>query len=61
MCLVGLLNRSILRGKNCTSASVRVQFSSAASNELTDQQGMFCFNQASAFYTSNNIMKNVDE
>ena len=27
----------------------------------TDQQDMFCFNHKSAFYTSNNIMKNVDE
>ena len=30
-------------------------------NELTQQQDMFCFNHASAFYTSNNIVKNVDE
>ena len=50
--LSGLLIRSILRGKICTSASA---------NELTDQHDMFCFNHASAFYTSNNIMKNVDE
>ena len=36
-------------------------FSSAKSNELIDQQDTFCFNHASAFYTSNNIMRNVDE
>ena len=29
--------------------------------ELTDQQDMFCFNHASASYTSNNIVKNGDE
>ena len=32
-------------------------FSSEKSNELTDQQDIFCFNHASAFYTSNNIVK----
>ena len=31
------------------------------SNELTDQQDMFCFNHASACYTINNIVKIVDE
>ena len=31
-------------------------FSSAKSNELTEQD-MFCFNHTSAFYTSNNSMK----
>ena len=36
-CLVALLIRSILRGKNFTGASARVRFSSAKSNELTDQ------------------------
>ena len=56
-CLVGLLIRSIFRGKNCTSASARVQFFQRKSNELTDQQDMFCYNHASAFYTSNNIVK----
>ena len=56
-CLVDLLTRSILRGKNCTSDSVWVQFSRAKSNELTDEQYVFCFNHTSAFYTSNNIMK----
>ena len=35
----------------------REKISSAKSNELTDQQDMFCFNHVSAFYTSNNIMK----
>ena len=34
-------------------------FSSEKSNELTDQQDMFSFNHASAFYTSNNIAKDV--
>ena len=53
-CLVGLLIHSILRGNNC-------RFSSTKSNELTDQQDMFCFNHAYVFYTSNTIMKNVDE
>ena len=36
------------------------QFFRKKSNELTDQQDMFCFNHASTFYTSNNIKKNVD-
>ena len=31
-------------------------FSSKKSKKLTDQQDMFCFNHASAFYTSNNIV-----
>ena len=60
-CLVGLLNRSILSAKNCTSASDRGQVSSVKSNESTGQQNMFCFNHTSAYYTSNNIVKNVDE
>ena len=60
-CLVGVLIRSIFRGKNCTSVSARLQFSSEKSNELTYQQDMFCFKHASAFDTSNNILKNVDE
>ena len=61
-CLVGLLIRSIFRAKKCTSASARMQFfSSEKSNELTDQQDMFCFNHVSAFYMSNKIEKNIDE
>ena len=36
-------------------------FCSEKSNELIDQQDMFCFNNASDFSTSNNIVKNVDE
>ena len=60
-CLVGLLNRLFIRGKNRTNASARVEFSSEKSNELTDQQDMFCFNHASALYTSNNIEKNVNQ
>ena len=47
--------------ENCTSASTRVQFSSAKLNELTQQQGMFCFDDSTTFYTNNSIMKNVDE
>ena len=39
----------------------REKLSSAKSNVLTDQHELFCFNHASAFYTSNNVMKNVDE
>ena len=60
-CLTGLLIRSIFRGKNCTSASARVQFFSEKPNELKDQQDMFCFNHVSAFYTINNIVKDVNE
>ena len=56
-CIVGLLICSIFCGKKCTSASVRVLFSSEKSNDLTDQQDVFCFNHASTFYTSNNIEK----
>ena len=48
-CLVSLLIRSILREK----------ISSVKSNELTEQQDMFCFNHASAFYTNNSIMKKL--
>ena len=40
--------------------SAECNFSSTKSNELTDQQDMFCFNHTYAFYTSNNIVKNVD-
>ena len=39
----------------------KCSFCSAKSNKSADQQDMFCFNHAFAFYTSNNIMKNVDE
>ena len=60
-CLVGLLIRSILRQKKCTSASVRCSISSKKLNEFTDQQDMFCFNHASALYMSSNIVKNVDK
>ena len=54
--LVGLLICSILRGKIARLLQRECSFSSAQSNELTDQQDMFCFNHASAFYTS--TMKN---
>ena len=44
-CLIALLIRSVLRRKYCTSAS------SVKSNELTEQQDLFCFNHAFDFYT----------
>ena len=57
-CLAGLLIRSIFRGgKFHRRVSANAVFSSEKSNELTDQQGMFCFNHSSAFYTSNNVVK----
>ena len=59
--LVGLLIRSIFRGKIVRALPGECSFSCENSNELTDQQDMFCSNHASAFYTSNNIVKNVDE
>ena len=43
--------------KKCTSASARVQFFQQKLNESTDQQDMFRFNHASAFCTSNSIVK----
>ena len=47
-----------LRSKNMSCWSVNsFDFSSENSNESTDQQDMFCFNHASTFYTSNNIVK----
>ena len=55
--LDGLSICSIFRGKNCTSTLARVQFSGENWNELTDQQDMFCFNHASTFYTSKDIVK----
>ena len=60
-CFVGLLIRSIFRGKIARALQRECSFSSEKSNESTDQQDMFCFNHASAFYTSNNVVKNVDE
>ena len=47
-CFAGLLIRSIFRGKNARALH-RVLFFSEKSNELTDQEDMFCFNHASAF------------
>ena len=47
-CLVGLKISSILHGK---------KFSSPKSNELIDQQDMFCLKRASAFNTNKIIMK----
>ena len=52
-CLVDL-------GKIAQTLQRECSFSSEKSNELTDQQDMFCFNHASAFYTSNSAVKNVD-
>ena len=43
-----------------TNIQRECSFSNEKLNELTDEQDMFCFNHASAFYTSNNIVKNVD-
>ena len=59
-CFVDLVIRSIFWGKNCTCASALIQFFPGKSNELTDQQDMFCFNHACTSYTSNDIKKNVD-
>ena len=56
-CLVGLLIRSIFRGKNCTSASARMQFFQRKIERIYKQQDMFCLNHASAFYKSNNTVK----
>ena len=53
-CVVGLLIRSILRGK-IARALQREFFQRKI--ELTDQQDMFYFNHSSAFYTSNSILK----
>ena len=41
-------------GKNARALSIE------KSNELTDQQDMFCFHHTSVFYMSNNIKKNFD-
>ena len=46
-------------GKIARALQRECSFSSTKSNELTDQQDIFCFNHASAFYTSNNNMNNV--
>ena len=59
-CLVILSIRSIFRRKNARALQREYTFPSEKSNELTDQQDMFCFNHASAFYTRNDIEKNVD-
>ena len=57
-CLAGLFIRSIFRGgKLHRRFSASAVFSSEKSNELTDQQDVFCFNHLSAFYTSNNVVK----
>ena len=58
-CLIVLLIRSIFRGKNARTLQRECSFSSEKSNELPDQQDMFCFNHASTFYTSNNIEKKL--
>ena len=56
-CLVGLLIRSIFAGKNARALQRECSISSEKSNELADQQDMFCFNHASTFYTSNSTVK----
>ena len=43
--------------KNARAFRYECSFSSAKSNELTDQHDMICFNHASAFYKSKNIVK----
>ena len=48
ICLVGVLIRSILRGKMHERFSASALFS-AKSNELTHQHDMICFNHASIF------------
>ena len=53
--------RSMLRGKNARTLQRECSLNNAKSYELTHQQDMFCFNHASAFYTSKTFMKNVDE
>ena len=47
--LIVLLIRSIFRGKNARTLQRECSFSSEKSNELPDQQDMFCFNHASTF------------
>ena len=59
--LAGLLIRSIFLGKIALALQRECSFSREKSNELTDQQDMLCFNHASAFYTSNTIVKKVDQ
>ena len=60
-CLVALLIRSILHGKNYTSALALMQFLKHKIDVLIEQQGMFRFNYTFACYTNTNIVKNVDE
>ena len=48
-------------GKIARALQRECSFSSDKSSELTHQQDMFCFNHAFASYTSNNIVKNVDQ
>ena len=40
--------------EKCWGASVRMQFFQFKIERMNRQQGMFCFNHASAFYTNNN-------
>ena len=55
-----MLIRSILLEKNCTSTYVRGQFFQNKIERIKRVTDMFCFNDAPSFYTSNNIMKNID-
>ena len=60
-CLVGLLIRSIFRGKIARALQRECSFASEKSKESSDQKAMFYFSHASAFYTRNNIVNNIDE
>ena len=60
ICLVNPFIRSIFREKIARALQCKCSFSSEKSNELTDQQDVFCFNPASTFYMSNNMEKDVD-
>ena len=57
MCFITLLISSNLPGKIARVLQRESSLSSAKSNESTEQQDLFCFNHAYAFYTSKNIVK----
>ena len=59
-CLASLLINSNSAGKITRSLQHERRFFQCNEKELTEQQDMFCFHHASAFYTSN-IMTTVDE
>ena len=60
-CLVALLICRYYAGKIALANQHGCKFTNAKSYELIKQKDMFCFNHGSDFYTSNNIMKNVNE